>query len=344
MKPLERILANAARSDRTIALSEGTDPRVIEAAVAAQARGVARPVLVASTSEGPAGRGDLGKARAAGIEIHDPETSPLSEELALLYHSLRRHKGLTLDAARRDVRKSHIYAPLMVRAGHADGCVGGAVLPSAEIIKAAITIIGRAEDAAFVSSFFLMLFCADHHEKRGAHVFGDAGLVVDPSAEQLCDIALSCARSFRNLTGETPKVAMLSFSTKGSASHAAVSRVQQATDLVRQRAPDLAVDGELQFDAAIVPDVGRAKATGSPVAGDANVFIFPNLEAGNIGYKIAQRVGGAVAIGPVIQGLARPANDLSRGCSAEDILHMIAVTAVQASRMTPARQEMAVHP
>ena len=175
-----------------------------------------------------------------------------------------------------------------------------------------------------------MLFCQTHHIKKGAHIFADSGLVVDPSAEEMAQIALASAASLQTLTAETPRVAMLSFSTRGSAEHDAVSKVVIATQIAKQHAPDLLIDGELQFDAAFVPDVADSKASDSPLAGDANVFVFPNLESGNIAYKIAQRVGGAVAIGPILQGLNKPANDLSRGCDAEDILHMIAVTAAQA--------------
>lgn len=331
MKPLEMILANAARSTRTIALSEGADPRVVKAAVEACERGIARIILVGAERETTVHLERLGKDRPSQLEIHDPANSSLTDELALLYHSTRKHKGLTLDAALRGARQPHIYAALMVRAGYAHGTLGGACLPTAEIVRTAIQIIGPRADTKLISSFFLMLFCASHHQKKGAYVFADAGLVVDPDAEQLSQIAISSSHSFAELTGETPRVAMLSFATRGSADHAAVTKVENATKLVRAAAPDLLVDGALQFDAAFVPEVAAIKAHDSTLGGNANVFIFPNLEAGNIGYKIAQRIGGAVAIGPILQGLAKPANDLSRGCSAEDVLHMIAVTAAQAA-------------
>lgn len=333
MKPLQQILANAANSRHRIVLSEGTDPRIAEAALMARRENVSEIVLVGYEAAIRSQLALLGGADVEGIEIIDPATSPRLDDLARLYHDLRRHKGVTPDDALAAARKPHVFAALMVRAGLADGTVGGAVLPTAEIVRTAIQVIGKAPGARLVSSFFLMLFCADHHAKKGAHVFADAGLVVDPDTEELAAIACDSATSFTALTGETPRVAMLSFSTRGSAQHGAVSKVVEATRLARTQCPGLLIDGELQFDAAFVPDVAQAKASDSPLGGDANVFVFPNLESGNIGYKIAQRIGGAVAIGPILQGLAQPANDLSRGCSAEDVLHMIAVTAAQADAL-----------
>ncbi|WP_420335534.1 phosphate acetyltransferase [Roseibium sp.] len=327
MKPLEEILRNAARSDKTIVLSEGADPRVIQAAVDARKQGIARIILVCDSE---AEEAQLANAREIdGLEIHRPATSSLTKELAELYHSMRKHKGVDPEQAMQHALVPHVYAALLVKAGHADGCIGGAVLSSAEVIKTAIQVIGVAEGTKLVSSFFLFLFCEDHHVRKGACIFSDAGLVVDPTAEELSEIAIASARSYQDLTNDAARIAMLSFSTRGSAEHHAVSKVQQATMLAREAAPDLLIDGELQFDAAFVPEVAQSKAADSPIEGNANVFIFPNLDAGNIGYKIAQRIGGAKAIGPILQGLSHPANDLSRGCSSEDILHMIAVTTAQ---------------
>jgi len=220
---------------------------------------------------------------------------------------------------------------MMVRNGHADGTVGGAVATTSDTVRAALQIIGKAKSAPLVSSFFLMVLPENHPSGRDAMVFGDSGLVIDPDAQELAAIAAASAASYTQLLGDTPKVALLSFSTMGSARHAAVTKVTEAAALLKEQHPDLASDGELQFDAAFVPDVGASKAPNSATAGQANVMIFPNLDAGNIGYKIAQRIGGCDAIGPVLQGLAKPANDLSRGCVASDVTNMIAVTALQAA-------------
>lgn len=331
MKPLETLLKNAARTNLRIILSEGSDPRAVTAGYQAVSQGIARIGLVGDTAAIQAEFDTQGLEILDGIDIHDPVTSPLRDELAALYHDLRKHKGVSLDDAQVAVDLPHIFAALLVKSGHADGTVGGAVATTADIVRAAIQIIGTKPDTNLVSSFFLMLFCKEHHDRKGAMIFADSGLVVDPSADEMAQIALSSANSFERLIGETPRVAMLSFSTRGSAEHNAVSKVVTATETARSRAPDLLIDGELQFDAAFVPDVAARKAEDSPLQGNANIFIFPNLESGNIAYKIAQRMGGAEAIGPILQGLAKPANDLSRGCSSEDILHMIAVTAAQAS-------------
>ncbi|WP_424940383.1 phosphate acetyltransferase [Aliiroseovarius sp. S253] len=331
MKPLETLLKNAARTNLRIILSEGSDPRAVAAGYQAVAQGIARIGLVGDKAAIQAEFDAQGLDIQDAIEIHDPAISPLRDELATLYHSLRKHKGVTLEDAQVAVDLPHVFAALLVKSGHADGTVGGAVATTADIVRAAIQIIGTKPDTKLVSSFFLMLFCKEHHDRKGAMIFADSGLVVDPSADEMAQIALSSANSFERLTGETPRVAMLSFSTRGSAEHDAVSKVVTATETARTRAPDLIIDGELQFDAAFVPDVAARKAEDSPLHGNANIFIFPNLESGNIAYKIAQRMGGAEAIGPILQGLAKPANDLSRGCSSEDILHMIAVTAAQAS-------------
>lgn len=335
MKPLEMLLQNAARSQRRILLSEGEDPRAIEAAIEAHQQGIARVGLVGNEADISARLRAKGQEPTQVAQIHDPATSPLRGELATLLYKLRQHKGISPQEAEKAIANPHVFAALLVKGRHADGTVGGAVATTAEIVRTAIQIIGPAPGNRLISSFFLMLFCKNHHTKKGAHIFADSGLVVDPNAEEMANIALASATSFATLTNQTPRVAMLSFSTRGSANHSAVSKVVEATKLAKSARPDLLIDGELQFDAAFVPDVAAAKAGDSPLGGDANVFVFPNLESGNIAYKIAQRLGGAVAIGPVLQGLARPANDLSRGCSAEDILHMIAVTAAQAENSNP---------
>ncbi len=330
MKPLDRIIEAARADPRHIVMSEGEDPRIVEGAARAAREGLARITLVGRRSVVAARLAALDGAPSA-IAIADPAGSPAVAGYAAVYHRLRMAKGVTAIEAHAAVTAPLGYAAMMVRQGDADGTVGGAVATTADTVRAALQIIGRAPGTGVVSSFFLMMLCQPHHQKKGAFVFADCGLVVEPDARQLADIAIASARSYEVLTGAPAKVTMLSFSTAGSAAHERVSKVVEATRLAKAAAPDLLIDGELQFDAAFVETVNMAKAPGSATGGGANVFVFPNLEAANIGYKIAQRIGGATAIGPVLQGLAQPANDLSRGCSADDVYHMIALTSVQAA-------------
>lgn len=331
MKPLERILLAAKTAPRHIVLSEGEDPRVIEAALRSVRENVAEVTLVGRRAIIKQTLTAMG-APDETVRIEDPWTSALSSRLAAAYHQLRRTKGVDATAAAAAVRLPLVFAAMMVRTGEADGTVGGAVATTADTVRAALQCIGRAPGIGLVSSFFLMMLCQPHHVKKGAFVFADCGLVVDPDAAALADIARMSAYSYEALAGGAAKVAMLSFSTNGSAAHERVSKVIEATRLAHVADPDLVIDGELQFDTAFVEAVSVAKAPNSALHGEANVFVFPNLDAANIGYKIAQRIGGAEAIGPILQGLAKPANDLSRGCTAEDIFHMIAVTVVQAGQ------------
>ena len=330
MSALDDIIAAARAAPQRVVLAEGEDPRIIEGALRAFRDGVARITLIGGPDNIQGLLRDHG-ADPDNFSIVDPSETPLRGGFAAEYHVLRRHKGVDMQAARQAVLDPLVFAALMVRLGHADGTIAGAVATTAETVRAALQIIGGAPGSALVSSFFLMMLDAPHHPKQGALVFADCGLVVEPDAGELAAIALASARSFADLTGDIPKVAMLTFSTHGSARHERVSKVIEATGLARKAWPDLLIDGDLQFDSAFVPAINAAKATGSPIAGDANVFVFPSLEAANIGYKIAQRIGGAKAVGPILQGLAHPANDLSRGCSAEDVYHLIAVTGAQAA-------------
>lgn len=325
----------AAPAPRRIVLCEGEDPRVAEAAVECHRLGFARPQLVGSREAVLERLSELGAADSPGIDILDPSDSEHSGQLADEYHALRKSKGLSRDEAMEAIQAPHVFAALMTRLGFSDGMVGGAVTATADIVRAALQVVGPAPGTRLVSSFFLMLLYEPHHARKGALVFADCGLVIDPSPDELARIALDSAASFSSLAGEAPRVAMLSFSSFGSASHPSVDKVRRAVEAARSQDPGILVDGEMQFDAAFDPGVARAKRAGfegpgPALEGDANVFIFPNLDAGNIGYKIAQRIGGATAIGPVLQGLAKPVNDLSRGCDSEDVLNMIAVTGIQA--------------
>lgn len=332
MKVLDDLQTRAAAHPARIVLSEGHDPRIVTAALRATKAGMASIVLVGPTniiiSEISAQDGHLGQA----LTIEDPQSSAFTPEIAEAYFNLRKHKGITLEEAEARARDPLIFSAMMVHLGLADGTVGGAVATTSDTVRAALQVIGKAPDAALVSSFFLMVLPEDHPSGRDAMIFSDCGLVINPDAEELAAIAGQSADSFMALLNQTPKVAMLSFSTKGSAQHQSVTKVAEAAGILRVKRPDLDSDAEMQFDAAFVPSVGASKFPGSKVAGHANVMIFPNLDAGNIGYKIAQRIGGCTAIGPVLQGLAKPANDLSRGCTSDDAVNMIAVTALQVAQ------------
>jgi len=322
--PLEALHAQARKAPKRILLSEGIDPRVREGGLRAHRDGLAQIAFVGPEADICPHLG------GAEIPVHDPATSDRRAALIAAFLDARKHKSPTRDQAEAAISDPLLFAALMVRTGQADGTIGGAVATTADTVRAALLGIGRAEGVETVSSFFLMVLPATPDHPARPVIFSDCGMVVDPTAPQLAQIATASAASYTRLVGADPRIAMLSFSTGGSATHPAVTKVQEATALLKTLSPDLAVDGEMQFDAAIVPSVGTRKFPGSAVAGHANVFIFPNLDAGNIGYKIAQRVGGATAIGPVLQGLAHPANDLSRGCTASDVYDLIAVTVLQA--------------
>ncbi|MFY0621054.1 MAG: phosphate acetyltransferase [Pelagimonas sp.] len=330
LSPQELVQATTFATKPVVALSEGSDPRVVQGALAAREAGFSDIILVGAEADVLSELTRQGSEQGQGISVHDPLTSSLTDGFAASFLELRKHKGVDAVKAQALVETPLVYAAMLVREGHATGTVGGAVATTSDVVRAAIQVIGKAPDAEMVSSFFLMYPPEVGGDNARAMLYSDCGLVIDPSAAELAAIASASAQSARTLLRQEPQIALLSFSTKGSARHPVIDKVTQAAALLSEQHPELQVDGELQFDAAFVPEVGARKSPGSAMAGHANVMIFPNLDAGNIAYKITQRVGGYAAIGPILQGLAKPANDLSRGCSAEDVTEMIAVTILQA--------------
>lgn len=264
------------------------------------------------------------------VAILDPADASHRQEFARQIFALRRHKGVSLDDAGEMARDPLYFANMMVRLGHADGSVAGANYTTAETVRAAIQILGMKAGYTLASSFFIMLFCEPYHALPGALIFADCGLVVQPDADELAQIAIMSSDTARRMLGMEPRVAMLSFSTLGSARHPLADKVIAATERVRAQRPDILIEGEVQLDVGIIPEISARKAPESPIAGRANVLVFPDLQAGNIGYKLVERLANALAIGPILQGLAKPANDLSRGCSADDVYRVTAVTVAQA--------------
>jgi phosphate acetyltransferase len=316
------LIDRARKLKKTIVFPEGSDARVLDAAARLAREGLAKPVLV----------GPKPATAIEGVTFVDPGTSPLLSKYAALYYERRRAKGVTQVEAGEISRRPLYFACLMLGTGDADGFVGGAVNSTAETVRAALHCVGTDPRTRLVSSVFIMALQDRSYGHDGLMAFADCAVVIDPTPSQLADIAIATAESTRVLINTEPKVALLSFSTKGSGRHKEVDRVVEALRIVEARAPELRIDGELQADAAIVPAVGKSKSPGSKVAGYANTLIFPNLSAANIGVKLVERLGGAVAIGPFLQGLAKPANDLSRGCSADDIFNVAVVTALQSER------------
>ncbi len=318
---LTRIKSKAAKLNKTIILPESHDERVLKAAEILAKEKIVSVVTLGNEEKISEDAKKLG-VNLNGIKIIDHTKHPKFDEFSNIYYELRKKKGMTPEQAKETLKRDLFFAAMMVREGLVDGSVAGSFASTADVMKAGIQIIGMPEGISIVSSFFLMLF------PDKTYNFADCAVVPNPDAAQLADIAISTADNHEKLTGEEPLIAMLSFSTKGSATHELADKVIEATNFVKQKRPDLKVDGELQFDAAIIESIGKKKAPGSTVAGKANVLVFPDLNAGNIGYKIAQRLGGAEAVGPMVQGLKKPFFDLSRGCSVDDIVNTASIAAL----------------
>ena len=329
MKFIEQIKQRAKKDIKTIILPEAEDKRVLEAASKVAKEGFANIILLGNKEqiEKDSSKYNLDLSK---IKIIDVNSSDKKQDYANKLYELRKAKGLTLDEAEKLIEEPIYFGMMMLKNNEADGLVSGAAHSTANTLRPALQILKTAPNTKLVSAFFIMCVPNCEYGEHGNFVYGDCGLNQNPTADELSEIAISSAKSFEDLVQSEPKVAMLSYSTYGSAKSELTEKVIEATKLVKEKSPNLLVDGELQVDAAIIPEISKSKAPGSPIEGNANVLIFPDLDAGNIGYKLTQRLAKAEAYGPLCQGIAKPVNDLSRGCSAEDIVGVVAITSVQA--------------
>lgn len=332
MKFIENIKQRAKENIKTIILPEAEDERVLEAASKVVMQGFANIILLGNENKIKDDAKKL-NINLEGITIIDPQASAKSKEYIEKLYELRKHKGLTIEQAEELIKQPIYYGMMMLKDEEceADGLVSGAAHSTSDTLRPALQILKTAPNTKLVSAFFVMCVPNCEYGENGTFIFGDSGLNQNPTADELSEIAISSSKSFKQLVGTEPKVAMLSYSTYGSAKSELTEKVIEATKLVKEKAPNLCVDGELQLDAAIVPEIAKSKAPESEVKGNANVLIFPDLNAGNIGYKLVQRLAKAEAYGPLCQGIAKPVNDLSRGCSADDIVGVVAITAVQSN-------------
>jgi phosphate acetyltransferase len=333
MNFLDKIIERAKKDVKTIVLPESDDERVLNAASMIMERCIADIVLVGNREAVRVRIEKLGLGKALSrVSIVDPGKSPKLAEYAGTFYEMRKHKGITPEKALEIMKDEVYFAVMMVKAGEADGMVSGAIHSTADTVRPALQILKAAPGIKMVSGFFVMVVPDCKYGHNGTFIYADGGVVEDPDSSGLADIAITSAASFRQLVQAEPVIAMLSYSTYGSAKSHLTEKVINAVKIAKDRAPELVLDGELQVDAALVPSVGKFKAPGSPVAGKANVLIFPDLNCGNIAYKLTQRLAGADAYGPILQGIAKPVNDLSRGCTAEDIVGVVAITSVQAQK------------
>ncbi len=326
-KFLERTIERAKSDRKRIVLAEGEDIRSIKAASMIVEQDICDIVLLGNADKIKETAGDIS---LEGVEIIDPSKADKAEEFANTFYEMRKAKGVTPEQAKETLLNPLYYGVMMVENNYADGMVAGAVNSTSNVLRPALQILKTAPGTKLVSAFFVMVVPDCEYGEKGTFIYSDAGLNENPDADAVSEIAISSAASFKNLVEAEPKVAMLSYSTYGSAKSELVDKMQLATKLAKEKRPDIQLDGELQVDAAIVPSVGKSKAPGSNIAGEANVLIFPDLNAGNIAYKLTQRLAKAEAYGPITQGIKKPVNDLSRGCSAEDIVGVVAITCVQA--------------